>query len=182
MMLTFFVNFHQGGKYSAQIARHQRELRREKIFIDQKSLSVSSLQTNYLNLDSSSSFEGKVKKQKLFRQIALFVEVLINLQKNVSKGLDRKRKNLVRLVIRTTDEQNGHLGNVLDVDIKITYLQNIQSHQKILKNGKRKYVLIKKINRVCDNGINNSDKNIYASMARIYGNDECPGRNFGDRS
>ena len=30
LMHTFLDNFHQGGKYSAQIASHQAELRREK--------------------------------------------------------------------------------------------------------------------------------------------------------
>ena len=36
MMHTFLDNFHQGGKYSAQIAIHQEELRREETFTDQK--------------------------------------------------------------------------------------------------------------------------------------------------
>ena len=53
-MHIFLNNFHQGGKYSAQIASHQAELRREENFTDQKSLSISSLQTDYLNLYSSS--------------------------------------------------------------------------------------------------------------------------------
>ena len=44
-------NFHQGGKYTAQIASKQAQLRREVKFTDQKYLSVSSLQTDYLNLD-----------------------------------------------------------------------------------------------------------------------------------
>ena len=56
-MHTFLYNFHQGGKYSAQIASHQVELRREEKFPDQKSLNISSLQTDYLNLDSSSDFD-----------------------------------------------------------------------------------------------------------------------------
>ena len=42
-MHTFLDNFHQGGKYSAQIASHQAELRREEKFTDQKSISISSL-------------------------------------------------------------------------------------------------------------------------------------------
>ena len=54
LMHTFPDNFHQGVKYSAQIASHQAELRREENFNDQKSLNISSLQTDYLNLDSSS--------------------------------------------------------------------------------------------------------------------------------
>ena len=55
-MHTFLDNFHQGEKYSAWIASHQAELRREETFTDQKSLNISSLQTDYLNLDSSSGF------------------------------------------------------------------------------------------------------------------------------
>ena len=43
-------NFHQGGKYSSQMASHQAELSREEKFTDQKYLSISSLQTDYLNL------------------------------------------------------------------------------------------------------------------------------------
>ena len=43
IMHTFMDNFHQGGKYSAQIASHQAELRREEIFTDQNPLSISSL-------------------------------------------------------------------------------------------------------------------------------------------
>ena len=31
-----------------------------------------------------------------------------------------------------------------------------------------------------NNGKNNSDQKIYASIARMYGNDECPSGNFGD--
>ena len=56
MMHSFLDNFHQGGKYSAQIASHQAELRREENFTDEKSLNISSLQTDYLNLDSRSGF------------------------------------------------------------------------------------------------------------------------------
>ena len=56
LMHTFLDNFHQGGKYSAQIASHQAELRKEENFIDQKSLNISSLKTDYLNQTSSSGF------------------------------------------------------------------------------------------------------------------------------
>ena len=55
-MHIFLDNFHQNLKYTAQIASHQAELRREEIFTDQKSLYITSLQTDYLNLDSSSGY------------------------------------------------------------------------------------------------------------------------------
>ena len=35
LMHTFLDNFHQGGKYSAQIDSHQAELRRKEKLIDQ---------------------------------------------------------------------------------------------------------------------------------------------------
>ena len=51
LMQLFPDNFHQGGRYSAQIAIHQEQLRREENFTDQKALSISSSHTDYLNLD-----------------------------------------------------------------------------------------------------------------------------------
>ena len=54
LMHTFLDNFHQGGKYSTQIASHQAEMRREENFTDQKSMNISSLQTDYLSLDRNS--------------------------------------------------------------------------------------------------------------------------------
>ena len=56
LMHTFMDNFHQGGKYLAQMASHKAELIREETFTDQKSLNISSLQTDYPNLDSRSGF------------------------------------------------------------------------------------------------------------------------------
>ena len=54
LMHVFLDNFHQGGKYTAQIVIHQVELIREGKFTVKKYLSISSLQTDYLNLDSNS--------------------------------------------------------------------------------------------------------------------------------
>ena len=55
IMHTFLDNFQQSGKYSAQLAIHQAKLRREGKYPDQKCLNISSLQTDYLNLDNSFS-------------------------------------------------------------------------------------------------------------------------------
>ena len=65
-MRILLYNFHQGGKYSAQIASHQSELRREGKFTDKKYLSISSLQTDYLNLDSSSGSGRNNEREKCF--------------------------------------------------------------------------------------------------------------------
>ena len=43
LMHIFLDNFHQGGKYYAQINIHQEYLRREETFTDQNYLSISYL-------------------------------------------------------------------------------------------------------------------------------------------
>ena len=48
-----------------------------------------------------------------------FVDLITILPEKNSKGSDRKRKNLARLVFHLTEIQNVRLGNVIDVDLKI---------------------------------------------------------------
>ena len=84
-MQIFLYNFHQGGKYSSQLAIYQAELRRDKKFTDQKSLSISSLQSDYLNLYSSSGSGEIVRKKILSRQSAIVLKVPTILQKMYQK-------------------------------------------------------------------------------------------------
>ena len=65
LMHIFLDNFHQGGKYTAQMASHQAKLRRKEHFIDQEYLSITSLQTDYLNLDRSSGSGRKNERENL---------------------------------------------------------------------------------------------------------------------
>ena len=55
LMQNFLNNFYQGAKHTTKIASHHGQLRREEIF-DHKDLSVTSLRTDCLNLDSSSGY------------------------------------------------------------------------------------------------------------------------------
>ena len=50
------------------------------------------------------------------------------------------------------------------------------------KKRRKQVSFNEKVNRACDNDKNNSDQNIYASMARMSINEECPSENFGDSS
>ena len=120
LMHTFLDNFHQGEKYSAQIDIHQAELRREQKFTDQKYLSISSLHTNYLNIDSILGCDINSERANNAQTKCNFCGGATHSEEKNSKGLERKRKKIVWLVFRTTDERNGRLGNVLDVDLKIT--------------------------------------------------------------
>ena len=59
LMHIFLDNFHQGGKYTAHISSRQADIRREGKVTDQKYLSISSLQADYLNLGRSSGTNNK---------------------------------------------------------------------------------------------------------------------------
>ena len=71
-MHAFLNNFHQGGKYSSQITSHQEELRREEKITDEKCLSISSLQTDYLNLDNSSGCGRNIDRENIIQAKCTF--------------------------------------------------------------------------------------------------------------
>ena len=55
-----------------------------------------------------------------------------------------------------------------------TYQENEKQRNQVCFN--------EKVNRARNSSKNNSDQKIYASMARMSGNDECTSGNFGDSS
>ena len=119
-MHTFLNNFRQSGKYSSQLASHQAKLIREEIYPDQKCLKISSLQTDYLNLDNSvSGIVDTMRRENLSRQSAHIVDLITILWKNVSKRPERKNRKLVLLVLHLTKIRIIQLGNALDADMKI---------------------------------------------------------------
>ena len=118
-MHIFMDNFHQGVKCTAQIDSHQAELRREGKFTDQKYLSISSLHTDCLNLDSSSGCGKNSERANIVQKKCTFCGGANHSAEKMSKGSEGKRKNIVRLVIQTTDVRNARLANFLDVDLNI---------------------------------------------------------------
>ena len=64
----------------------------------------------------------------LSRQSAHFVDLITILWGNISKKLERKRKNLARLVFHLTKIRIVQHGNALDADLKIILSQNLPSH------------------------------------------------------
>ena len=94
IMHTFLDNFHQSGKYSAQLASHQAELRGEEKYPDQKFLNISSLQTDYLNLDNSNSGYSKHNEKTNSAQTKCTYCGLSNhsMEKMLQKDQKRKRE------------------------------------------------------------------------------------------
>ena len=111
-MHTFLDNFNQSGKYSAQFASHQAELRREDKYPDQKCLNISSLQTDYLNLDNSLSGSSRHNENANSAQTKCTYCGLNNHSvENVSNISEKKKRKIVLLVLRLTKIQIVQLGN-----------------------------------------------------------------------
>ena len=91
-MHTIVDNFHQGGRYSALIASHQAELRREEKSTDQKYLSISSLQNDYLNLDSSSGFGRNSERANTFQKKCTFCEDVNHSAKKCFKRIRQEKE------------------------------------------------------------------------------------------
>ena len=67
-MQSVLDNFHRGGKYTAQIEIHQEKLKREGNFTDKKYLSITYIQTDYLNLDSSSGSDKNNEEENIVQK------------------------------------------------------------------------------------------------------------------
>ena len=120
MMHTFLDNFHQGGKYSAQVARYQTELRRETNFTDQKPLSISSLQTNDLNLESSSGFGRNIDRANTVPKKCTFCEGTNHSAEKCFNSI-RQEKVKAHVAGHSYNRQTERTPqNILDVDLKIT--------------------------------------------------------------
>ena len=141
-MYTYLDKFHQGGKYYAQIASHQAELRREEKFTDQKYLFISSLQTDYLNLGSSSGCGKNSERANLVQKNCTFCG---GANHSAEKYFQNIRKEKEKSCV-DGDLDNKHTEctprNFSDVDLKITLFQNFRSHRKKMINEKSKYKLV----------------------------------------
>ena len=149
-MHIFLDNFHQDGKNSAQIGIHQAELRREEKFTDQKSLSISSLQSDYLNIDRRSDCGKDIEIENLVQTNYTFRG---GANHSAEKCFKRTRKEN-EIVCTDCDSDNRHMECTPCKCFRYGYiilLQNVQSHLKITRDGKIKYVSLKELILHCRN-------------------------------
>ena len=164
-MHTFLDNFHQSGKYSAQIASHQAELRREEKFTGQQSLNISSLQTDYLNLDSSL---GSISNSERAHDVQTKCTFCGGNNHSAEKFFKRIRKEKEKA--RAVDVSSSRH---MERPPRKCFICGPEDHmiakcpkpQKYTKKSRRQVRFNKRSNRACDNGENNDDHKIYASMA-----------------
>ena len=131
-MQTFLDNFEEGGKYSAQIASHQAESIKEENITDQKSLNISSLQIDYLNLGSISCFCRDSERSHTVQTECTFCGVVNHSTEQYFKRI-RKEKEKARAV---------------DVSSNI---QMERTPRKFFRCGSEDHVIAKYPKQVCFN-------------------------------
>ena len=118
----------------------------------------------------------------MFRQIAHFVEVAIILWKKCFKCI-RKEKEKARAVYVSS---NRRMERPHRKCFRCGYEDHmIAKCPKPPKDNEKRLKQVRfneKDNRAHDNGKNNNDHKIYASMARMSSNDECSSEKYGDSS
>ena len=119
-MHIFLDNVHQVGKYSDQIARHQAEFKREFKFTNQKYISISSLQTDYLSLESSWGYGYNFERENIVQKNCTFCGSA-NHSAEICFKIFRKEKEKSR-VAGDSDEKFKERTprKCLDLDLKIT--------------------------------------------------------------
>ena len=83
-------------------------------------MNISSLQTDYLNIDSRSGFNRDIEREYAVQTECTFCGGDKHSAEKNSKRIERRRKKLARLMFHPIDKWNVRLGNSLDVDLKIT--------------------------------------------------------------
>ena len=182
-MHTFLDNFQQSGKYSAQLASHQAELRREEKYPDQKCLNISSLQTEYLNLDSSQSGSSKHnEKANSVKAKCTYCGLTNHSVEKCYKNI-RKDKEKARSAGASSNKNS-------DRPARKCFRCGSEDHliaecPKPPKDGKKKRTKVsfnEKGNSAKDNSDDDDDLKIYASMARMSNDDVRENKDYGDSS
>ena len=182
-MHTFLDNFHQSGKYSAQLDCHQAELRREEIYPDQKCLNISSLQTDYLNLDRSVSGFSRHNERAHSVQIKrTFCGLNNHSVEKCFKNIRQEKEKARAVGVSSNRNSERPPRKFYRYGSKDHMIAKCPYPPKDNKKRRKQVRFNEKGNRACDNGKDNDDHKIYASMARMSSDDKRKNGKYDDRS
>ena len=157
-------NFHQGGKYSAQIASHQAELRREERFTDQKSLNISSLQTDYLNLDSSSGVGSDSEMAHDVKTECTFCGGVNHSAEQCFKRIRKEKEKACMVDVSSNRQMERPPWKCFRCGSEDHIIAKYPKPPKDNEKRRKQVRFNEKGNRACDNGQNNNDHKIYTSI------------------
>ena len=174
---------HQSGKYSAQLACHQAELRREEKFPDQKCLNISCLQTDYLNLDNSVSGSSRQNERAHSVQTkCTFCGLNNHSAENVFKRIRQEKKKARAVGVSYNRNSERPPWKCYRCGSEDHMIAKCPNPPKDNEEQRKQVRLNEKGNRACDNGEDHDDHNIYASISRMSSDDKRKSGKYGDSS
>ena len=145
-------------------------------------MNISSLQTDYLNTNSSSGFGRNSDRAKQFQTKCNFFWGTNNSAKKCFKRI-RQEKEKARAAGASDNRQTEQTSRkCFRCRSEYHLIEKCPNPPKDNEKQINHICFNEKVNCPWYNGKNNSDQNIYASMARMYGNYKCSSGNFGDGS
>ena len=144
-------------------------------------MNISSLQTDYLNIDSSSGFDSNSERSHSVQKKCTFCGGTNHSSEKCFKSI-RKEKEKSRAVDASDNRRTSTPRKCFRCGYEDHMIAKFPKPPKENEKRRNKVLLNVKGNCACNNGENNSDQKIYASMERMSGNDECTSENVGDSS
>ena len=157
-------------------------MRREEKFTDQKSLNISSLQTDYLNIDSISDFGRNSEIVHAVQTKCKFCGVTNHSAEKCFKRIRKEKKTFCAVDVSDNRRTERTPQKCFRCGSEDHMIAKCPKPPKDIEELQKQVPFNEKGNCACDNSKNNSDQNIYASMACISSNDECSSENYGDSS
>ena len=140
------------------------------------------MQTDYFNLDSSSGFGINGEISHDVHTKCTFCGGTNHSEEKCSKRI-RKEKGKARAFYASDNRQTEQPPQKC---FRCGYEDHLVSKcpkpPKDTEKRRKEVRFNEKGNHACDDGKNNSNQKIYAYMAHMYSNDECPSETFGDSS
>ena len=157
-------------------------MRREEKFTDQKSLNISSLQTDYLNLESSSVSSSNSERAHYVQKKCTFCGGNNHAAEKCFKRI-RKEKEKARAVdVSSNRNSERSPRKCFRCGSEDHMIAKCPKPPKDNEKRQRQVSFNEKGNRACNNGENNDEHKIYASMARMSSNDGRKSKYYGDSS
>ena len=145
-------------------------------------MNISSLQTDDLNLDSSSGFGRNSERTNTVQKKCTFCGGTNHSAEKCFKRIRQEKEKSSAAGASDNRRTEWTSRKCFRCGSEDHLIAKCPRPPKDNEKRKKQVRFNEKGNRARENRKNNSDQSIYASMARMSNNDECPSENFGDSS
>ena len=145
-------------------------------------MNISSLQTNYLNLDSRSGSDRNSERAHAVQTKCIFCGGNIHSAEKCFKRIRKEEEKARAVDVSSNKNSERPPQKCFRCGSEDHMIAKCLKPPKDNEKRRRQVRFNEKSNLACDNGENNDDHKIYASMARMTSNDNLKSVKYGDSS